>query len=399
MDEYYCPNCGAILNNQLGFDPENGSWTCAECGKHLMDDDVYEGDSYKGLAWYCDNCGALLNRQSGFSDTCGSWTCTECYHTNSINEDEIINKEEKHECPNCGSILENQFLYADYEDDWECTDCGAKLHRCFRSDPYEVVYENDSDSDDNSDNYIYENNNESLGSTISNFANAMYAKVQAEEAQAQHEREIERRSEKQRRRAWRQKHKKGLRIFYLLIFIFIVLSISYYEVKQLTQVGQSSNEMIGEDYSLVINLLKQKGFKYVTVQPIEDLVTGEEDELDKIESVKIGFLETFSEDIKIPANVPIIITYHTYLTIGTPYSAKEAKKQSYEDVANAFKKKGFTNINFEVEYDILTGWITKEGDIEKITIDGNEKFVNDEQYRPDSEIVIIYHDWKKNKSK
>ena len=82
MDEYFCPNCGATLNDQPGFNPDGGTWTCTACGKLLMDDDVYDGDTYKGVAWFCDKCGALLNTQSGFSDGYGSWTCTECGHTN-----------------------------------------------------------------------------------------------------------------------------------------------------------------------------------------------------------------------------------------------------------------------------------------------------------------------------
>ena len=69
MDEYFCPNCGATLNDQPGFNPDGGTWTCTACGKLLMDDDVYDGDTYKGVAWLCDKCGALLNRQSGFSDS------------------------------------------------------------------------------------------------------------------------------------------------------------------------------------------------------------------------------------------------------------------------------------------------------------------------------------------
>lgn len=28
MDEYFCPNCGATLNDQPGFDPNGGTWTC-----------------------------------------------------------------------------------------------------------------------------------------------------------------------------------------------------------------------------------------------------------------------------------------------------------------------------------------------------------------------------------
>ena len=97
MDEYYCPNCGAILNDQPGFDPDNGSWTCTCCGKHLMDDDVYEGDTYEGVAWYCDECDALLNQQSGFSDSYGTWTCTECGHTNGTTEDDIYESEEDYQ--------------------------------------------------------------------------------------------------------------------------------------------------------------------------------------------------------------------------------------------------------------------------------------------------------------
>lgn len=62
---YYCPNCNADLDDQFGFDPSNGTWTCTECGQFLMDDDIADGDTYDGVAWFCDNCNALLNRQSG----------------------------------------------------------------------------------------------------------------------------------------------------------------------------------------------------------------------------------------------------------------------------------------------------------------------------------------------
>lgn len=77
---YYCPNCNADVEDQFGFDPSNGIWTCTECGQFLMDDDIADGDTYEGVAWFCDNCNALLKRQSGFSDSDEIWTCTECGH-------------------------------------------------------------------------------------------------------------------------------------------------------------------------------------------------------------------------------------------------------------------------------------------------------------------------------
>ncbi len=89
--EYFCPHCGATLNDQPGFDPKKGTWTCDICGQMLMDDDVFNGDTYDGVAWYCDNCGALLNRQDGFSDSYGTWICSECGYENGITDEDIRN--------------------------------------------------------------------------------------------------------------------------------------------------------------------------------------------------------------------------------------------------------------------------------------------------------------------
>lgn len=94
-EEYFCPNCNAILNKQKGFDPSKGSWTCKSCGQHLMDESVFEGDKFKGVAWYCDKCGDLLNKQPGFSDSYGSWICAKCHYRNPIEEANIINNDFK----------------------------------------------------------------------------------------------------------------------------------------------------------------------------------------------------------------------------------------------------------------------------------------------------------------
>lgn len=91
-NEYFCPNCNAILNKQKGFDPNKSTWTCKSCGELLMDDETYNGEDFEGVAWFCDKCDALLNEQPGFSDTYGSWICAKCKHRNSINIDSILDK-------------------------------------------------------------------------------------------------------------------------------------------------------------------------------------------------------------------------------------------------------------------------------------------------------------------
>ena len=141
-EEYFCPNCGAILNTQPGFDPDKGTWTCTVCGQTLMDDDVFDGDSFEGVAWYCDNCGALLNRQHGFSDSYGSWICTECGHINGTTEDDIINIDHgRFKCPNCGASLDNQSGFSEYSNDNVCEECGAHLHRDYSWNDFEVKEE------------------------------------------------------------------------------------------------------------------------------------------------------------------------------------------------------------------------------------------------------------------
>ena len=90
-DECFCTNCGAILNDQPGFDQEKGTWICTECGQQLFGDAAGDtGDTLKGVLWKCDGCGALMNRQTGFDYYADTWICTECGFLNDITENNII---------------------------------------------------------------------------------------------------------------------------------------------------------------------------------------------------------------------------------------------------------------------------------------------------------------------
>ena len=43
-----------------------------------------------GCDWFCDNCGALMNHQAGFTCAFGTWTCEECGYENDVSADNII---------------------------------------------------------------------------------------------------------------------------------------------------------------------------------------------------------------------------------------------------------------------------------------------------------------------
>ena len=89
QDVHYCPNCGAILEEQDGFDPELPCLACKKCGKQLVGDDLVS-DVFGDVVWYCDKCGSILNRQYGFTEKLDNWQCRVCGHINKINKDEII---------------------------------------------------------------------------------------------------------------------------------------------------------------------------------------------------------------------------------------------------------------------------------------------------------------------
>ena len=88
----YCTKCNAILSEQLGFDDNDGTWMCLECGQLLYGNELENTDEvFEGVIWYCDKCDAVLNKQSGFDDSLGVWVCEECGHSNEISEHDIFN--------------------------------------------------------------------------------------------------------------------------------------------------------------------------------------------------------------------------------------------------------------------------------------------------------------------
>ena len=76
---------------------------------------------------------------------------------------------------------------------------------------------------------------------------------------------------------------------------------------------------------------------------------------------------------------------------------KEAKGMNYTDVVEAFEDAGFINITVNIEYDIITGWLTDDGEVGSVTINGDKKFDSYDKYRLDAEVIITYHTFKKNK--
>lgn len=75
----------------------------------------------------------------------------------------------------------------------------------------------------------------------------------------------------------------------------------------------------------------------------------------------------------------------------TPSGSSVQQGRNYQEVYEQFEKKGFTNIQFEVLDDLVTGWLTKDGEVESVSVDGDTGYSADKWYPADVEVIITYH--------
>lgn len=80
----------------------------------------------------------------------------------------------------------------------------------------------------------------------------------------------------------------------------------------------------------------------------------------------------------------------------TPSASSAQKGRNYEDVVKDFEDKGFTNIRTETIDDLVTGWLTKDGEVESVSVDGNKDYSADKWYQKDVTVIITYHVFSKS---
>ena len=222
-------------------------------------------------------------------------------------------------------------------------------------------------------------------------------KLQKEQERIQREyKKAQLRELRSKRIIFYKRHWKGILFSFILVGIILFCSYKYIEYKKGIPVGIGYNEILHSNYQTAEKALKQSGFTNIYSSPIYDLSIEEIEIEYTVEAVSIrGEIDFTSESI-FPYDSRIEIKYHEVASIQVPISAKKAKKRYYQEVESLFREAGFINIRLEPEYDLITGWITKEGAIEAITINGDRSFRETALYRPDAEIIINYHAFKKH---
>ena len=193
-----------------------------------------------------------------------------------------------------------------------------------------------------------------------------------------------------------RKHRKGITRLGVIAICSYVLFIAYLASLNMISVGMNSDKLEGLHYEQAGGILLEAGFTDIEYEAIEDLTIAEVEQEYMVSSVSINGDILFEDDSKYFYDADIIISYHTVKNIEMSFSYKDIKGDNYKDVISKLENEGFVNIRAEVLYDVVTGWVTDDGEVEYVSIDGDKKFKIGEEFRPDVEVVVAFHTYKKN---
>lgn len=79
----------------------------------------------------------------------------------------------------------------------------------------------------------------------------------------------------------------------------------------------------------------------------------------------------------------------------TPSGSSFYEGSDYQEAVDDFTEKGFKNIKTEKIEDLITGWLTKDGEVESVSVDGDKDYSPGDWYSENVEVIITYHTFPK----
>lgn len=173
------------------------------------------------------------------------------------------------------------------------------------------------------------------------------------------------------------------------------------------QVGKKPSDFVHKDKDEVSKLLTEMGFENIKFSPIPDLILGWLTSDGEVDRVSINGKTDYSAKDSFDKNAEIIIYYHTFSEDSTTTSptdtvkpegkiqigkrASDFHQMDKEEVAKLLTELGFSDITYSPITDLITGWLTKDGSVEDVSINGRKDYKKDEFFAPDSKVIIFYH--------
>jgi DNA-directed RNA polymerase subunit RPC12/RpoP len=153
----------------------------------------------------------------------------------------------------------------------------------------------------------------------------------------------------------------------------------------------SSNEWDGLKYLELVSQFKDAGFTNIKTEAMDDLLNADMDKEYIIASISIDGTDEFSKESVYSPDTEVMITYHSANEIASPLSSEDILYDNYETIVKQFEDAGFTNVQTVRIDDLITGWLTSDGEVQEVLIDGSAEFFEGDHYIADVEIVISYH--------
>lgn len=81
--------------------------------------------------------------------------------------------------------------------------------------------------------------------------------------------------------------------------------------------------------------------------------------------------------------------------VAMPVSSSSYEGDNYKQVIQELENVGFSNIQTSEKPDLVTGWITKDGDVDRVSINGDYDFDEGDIFPKDATVVVTYHTFEK----
>ena len=176
------------------------------------------------------------------------------------------------------------------------------------------------------------------------------------------------------------------------------MTLSFTACMDLGSSGEESNSQTDESASSQTDS-SSNGFRD-NVKEYKDNVNSFKEEVKKeIDGIKeefdsspLGKVKQGVEDIKeIVSDVNEIKDAIKGEKITVPIKSKKCKGENYQKIKEKFEDAGFTNITEKGNEKLKVGLLHDVGDVESVSINGDEKFDEGDKYYADAKIVITYY--------
>lgn len=160
---------------------------------------------------------------------------------------------------------------------------------------------------------------------------------------------------------------------------------------KLIAVEYAQADFVGDYPDIVEEKLMNVGYTEISFEPIKDVMAHNEDMLDVVETVVVNSIIHFQPKDLFQYDCPIVINYHEKARLEFPFSPSELKKMTIDEVENALKETGFSNITTTAVKLSGLNFLKKPGRIDSFKVNDFGLTVEHQTAEYDEPIVITYY--------